>query len=193
MKMKRFWLLLLCVLAATALMQCAKEPTPESPTTQTGEDKATGEESKKDAGIASRTVLAVPIASRTVLAVPLSEEEMKYMKIFYYIPEGENQAPIPAVVTLNTMDQSFTLEHDPSSSYHIQGKYVQEEKDGKKVLNCRTEDGKYIYRFEVPDENSLVFMEEGSNPLNPHDDRLGVKMKDKMGFLSPEALEKKMQ
>ena len=105
MKMKRFWLLLLCVLAATALMQCAKEPTPESPTTQTGEDKATGEESKKDAGI----------ASRTVLAVPLSEEEMKYMKIFYYIPEGENQAPILAVVTLNTMDQSFTLEHDPSS------------------------------------------------------------------------------
>ena len=55
MKMKRFWLLLLCVLAVTALMQCAKEPTPESPTTQTGEDKATGEESKKDAGIASRT------------------------------------------------------------------------------------------------------------------------------------------
>lgn len=180
MKMKRFWLLLLCVLAATALMQCAKEPTPESPTTQTGEDKATGEESKKDAGI----------ASRTVLAVPLSEEEMKYMKIFYYIPEGENQVSIPAVVTLNTMDQSFTLEHDPSSSYHIQGKYVPEEKDGKKILNCRTEDGKYIYRFEVPDENRLVFMEEGSNPLNPHDDRLGVKMKDKMVFLSPEALEK---
>lgn len=79
-------------------------------------------------------------------------------------------------------DNTFAFSYDPLSSYYPYGTY--EVKDG--ILTATTQDGLYQYVFEVIDENTLKFRQDGSAEVNLTDERIGVEVSDQVEFVKGE-------
>lgn len=83
---------------------------------------------------------------------------------------------------LDREDKTFSFGYDILSSYLSCGTYEVEDD----ILTAVTNDGIYRYCFKVIDENTLEFMQEGSDEVRLINDEMGIAVKDgaifKKGF-----------
>ncbi len=66
-----------------------------------------------------------------------------------------------AAITIDVDEHTFSFTYDPLSSYFNYGSWCFE--DGNLVAT--TDDGKYTFVFDVPDNDSLVFIEDKSSEI----------------------------
>lgn len=74
---------------------------------------------------------------------------------------------------------SFTFSYDLASSYMPYGTYEIKED----ILTASTSDGLYQYRFKIKEDDTLVFLEEGSSKVKLTDDNLGIAVLDGSEFV----------
>ena len=96
-----------------------------------------------------------------ILLVGCGEKFQNVTEGTYTLENSEN-AVLKPKVTFNNIDQSFTFMYDPFSSYLSFGKFTVEDS----IITARTEDDKYIYRFEILDEKTIAFLEKRSSELD---------------------------
>lgn len=89
------------------------------------------------------------------------------------VAEGQDEYLIPTL-TLNEEEHTFSFAYDVLSSYMPCGTYQMTDK----LLTATTEDGLYQYLFEVVDNHTLKFIQEGSSEVYLFDDHLGVPIED---------------
>lgn len=104
-----------------------------------------------------------------------SLEEVAPKKYAMVLEEGEIDG---ALLTINEENGTFQFSYDVLSSYLPYGTY---EINGT-VLTATTKDGKYKYRFQIIDEDTLKFIEKGSADVSLIDDGFGVQIEDGTEF-----------
>lgn len=94
-----------------------------------------------------------------------------------YVMETNEDAVIIPTIQLNEEDNTFSFTHDPLSSVIIGGTY--EIKDG--ILSAKSDNGN-DYLFEVVDEDTLRFIQDGSAKIELKDDKIGIPVSDRAEF-----------
>lgn len=77
-----------------------------------------------------------------------------------YVMQGAAEAFLAPHITFDPEDSSFSFAYDLLLSYLPHGTYTVS--DGK--LRAATEDGKFVYIFEVVDDATIRFVQSGSSP-----------------------------
>ena len=78
-----------------------------------------------------------------------------------YTASVSEEVPFPPRVTFNLSDDTFTFSYDALSSYLAYGTF--EISDGRII--AKTDDGKYTYLFRIRDNDTIVFVAEGSSEI----------------------------
>ncbi len=82
------------------------------------------------------------------------------VKTGVYVFENSGMTADPSLA-LNTENNSFSFSYSMLSSYWPSGFYEIE----NQILIAETYDGENTYRFKIKNENTLVFVEEGSSSI----------------------------
>ena len=94
-----------------------------------------------------------------------------------YVMETNEDAVIIPAIQLNEEDNTFSFTHDPLSSVIIGGTF--EIKDG--ILSAKSDNGN-DYLFDVVDEDTLRFIQDGSAKIELKDDKIGIPVSDRAKF-----------
>lgn len=94
-----------------------------------------------------------------------------------YVMKTDKDAVMIPNIQLNEKDKTFILEYDLFSSVLISGIY--EIKDG--ILSAKSDNGNN-YLFEVVDEDTLKFIQDGSAEIKLIDDKSGIPVSDGAEF-----------
>ncbi len=109
------------------------------------------------------------------------EPETEVTKI-YLMETEEVDGRFAPYLQLNTATKSFFFSYSILSSYLPHGQY--DIADG--ILTAKTEDRKYIYVFDVVDENTLKFITDSSSEVEPIDEKIDVRIEDGACFIQKE-------
>lgn len=90
--------------------------------------------------------------------------------------------PFRASLVIDSEKNRFTFSYDSLSSYFSEGPYIIKED----VLTGTTEDGRFVYLFQIIDSETLAFIETGSSKIRLLDDRFGEAVNDGMRFVKTE-------
>lgn len=77
-----------------------------------------------------------------------------------YVMQGASEAFLAPHITFDPEDSSFSFAYDLLLSYLPHGTFTVSDRK----LRATTEDGKFVYLFEVVDDSTLRFVQSGSSP-----------------------------
>ncbi|MBQ9983051.1 MAG: hypothetical protein IJP29_00520 [Lachnospiraceae bacterium] len=117
--------------------------------------------------------------SSELLESETTEDTTTLLEGTYYMSlSGEDSAMLAPCLTIDKHKQ-FTFTYDYSSSYLSMGFYSI--KDG--IMTARTSDGLYEYRFEVREDGTLAFIQEGSADISYYDHKVMSGVQDGSVFM----------